>query len=580
MSVGRVGLVVVLPSRSPKSESSHHCRRGTMKNTLYYGDNLEVLRRYIKDETVDLVYLDPPFKSNQDYNVLFAEKTGKRSAAQIRAFEDTWRWDEIAERTFAEVVEAGGKVSQALQAFRTFLGENDMMAYLAMMAPRLVELRRVLKPTGSIYLHCDPTASHYLKMLMDAVFGPTSFRNEIVWKRQSAHNDARRKFADVTDSILYYVRSSSSKFYVVRRPLDPGYVASFYRHKSQAGRVYRLSDLRSPNPRPNLTYDYKGYKPHPNGWAVCRERMEQLDREGRLEFPKKKTGRIQLRRYLDENPGAVVPSLWDDILPLHGSDRERLGYPTQKPESLLERILLASTVEGDLVLDPFCGCGTTIAAAQKLHRHWIGIDITHLAISLMKHRLKTAFESSAKFEVFGEPADLEGAAQLAEDDRFQFQFWALGLVGARPTEEKRGADKGIDGRLYFHDEGPSGKTKQMIFSVKSGKTSSRDIRDLIGVLDREKAEMGVFLTLQNPSRDMKKEAVTAGFYESPWGKHPRVQILTIKELLEGKQMDAPPLAASVTLKAAPKAKAKGAEQGEFFNQDPTETRGAVKRKKR
>jgi site-specific DNA-methyltransferase (adenine-specific) len=279
-------------------------------NALYYGDNLKVLRDSIATESVDLVYLDPPFNSSATYNVLFKAPSGEQSQAQIEAFEDTWHWNESAERAFDEVVT--GPHSDAaimLRAMRSALGENDMMAYLAMMAVRLLELHRVLKPTGALYLHCDPTASHYLTILLDAVFYPLSYRNEIIWKRQSAHNDARKKYADITDTIFYYAKSNDTKFHVVRRPLDPGYVSKFYRFKAADGRVYRLSDLRSPNPRPNLMYAYKGYKPHENGWAVSRERMEELDNEGRLQFPKSLDGRISLKRYLDENEGAVVPNV-------------------------------------------------------------------------------------------------------------------------------------------------------------------------------------------------------------------------------------------------------------------------------
>ncbi len=537
----------------------------TTPNTLYYGDNLDILRRYVADESVDLVYLDPPFKSNQDYNVLFAEKNGSGSSAQIRAFEDTWHWDQGAELAYREVVEAGGKVSQALQAFRTFLGENDMMAYLAMMAPRLVELRRVLKPTGSIYLHCDPTASHYLKMLMDAVFGPVNFRSEVVWKRTSAHGNASGNFAAVHDLLLFYSRGREATWNRVYQPYSAEYVAEHFVHKDPDGRLFRRVDLRNPSPRPNLVYEFRGYKPHPNGWAVTREKMEQLYQEGRLFFPRKGTaGRIRRKLYLDESPGAPVTDIWEDIRPIHASAAERLGYPTQKPEELLERILKASSNEGDTVLDPFCGCGTTIAVAQRLERRWIGIDITHLAISLMRHRLKDAFGDAAVYQVVGEPTSVPDAETLAADDPYQFQWWALGLVGARPVEGKKGSDKGIDGRLYFHDEGEGGKTKQMVFSVKAGHTSVAHVRDLRGVMEREKAEFGILLCMQKPTRDMKAEAAGAGFYDSPWGKHPKMQILTIEELLGGKKIDGPPMRqANVTVKRAPRASSVSASDDLF-----------------
>jgi DNA modification methylase len=537
-------------------------------NRLYYGDNLDVLRRHVDDASVDLVYLDPPFNSNASYNVLFAEKDGTQAASQIKAFEDTWEWNEDAARALEEVIEAGGRTAEAMRAFRTFLGDSDMMAYLAMMAPRLIELRRVLKTTGSIYLHCDQTASHYLKLLLDSVFGPQQFRSDIIWKRTTSHNDARRNWGDVVDCILYYVKCDEAGFHRQFGAYDEAYLTSKYRHVDAAGRRYRLSDLRSPHPRPNLTYTYKGYQPHPNGWALSRERMEELDRKGRLEFPKKPTGRIQLRRYLDERSGMPISNVWDDIRPINAMAQERLGYPTQKPEALLERIIKASSNEGDIVLDPFCGCGTTIAAAQKLNRHWIGIDITHLAITLIRSRLTDTFAGAAEYEVIGEPVSLPDASALAASDPYQFQWWALGLVGARPVEEKKGADKGIDGRIYFHVG--DGKTRQIILSVKAGHVNVSHVRDLRGVVDREKAEMGVLISLDEPSGPMRKEAASAGFYTSPWGKHARLQLVTIEDLLTGRTIDRPPIQTSVTFKRAPKAAAKQAERKrlDFEKADP------------
>lgn len=534
-------------------------------NRLYYGDNLDVLRRHIPDDSVDLVYLDPPFKSNQDYNVLFAERNGSQSAAQIMAFEDTWHWDHGAELAYAQVVEAGGKLSQALQAFRTFLGENDMMAYLAMMAPRLAELRRVLKPTGAIYLHCDVTSSHYLKMLLDAVFGPANFKNEVVWRRSTSHSDAKR-FGQVHDTILFYTKGPSYCWNPQYRPYSPDYVDKYFRFREADGRRYWKEDATGAGSGPPRRFGDRLIAP-PAGrhWRWVQETIDEYWKQGR--FVLTKSGRPEFKRYLDEQEGEAVPDFWDDIKRINMMAKERLGYPTQKPEALLERIVLASSNAGDIVLDPFCGCGTTIAVAERLSRKWIGIDITHLAISLMKHRLQSAFGDSAEYEVVGEPVDLDGAKALAEEDPYQFQFWALGLVGARPSEEKKGADKGVDGRIYFHDEGGRGKTKQIILSVKAGGTSVAHLRDLRGVLDREKAEIGVLISLQAPTSAMKKEAASAGFYESPsWSsKHPRLQTLTIEDLLEGKGIDCPPLRqVNVTHKRAPRAKSPRSRSGDLF----------------
>lgn len=533
---------------------------GVPAPTIYYGDNLDVLRRYVKDESVDLVYLDPPFNSKADYNVLFAEHDGAQAASQIKAFHDTWHWDQAAAAAFEEfVVTAPHAASQALQAFRTLLGCNDMLAYLSMMAPRLVELHRVLKPTGSLYLHCDPTASHYLKVLLDAIFGKDVFRNEITWKRTHAHGDSRLRLANVSDRILFYAKSDKHVFVKQYVQYPQSYIDKYYRHADADGRRYQLVSLRSPHPRPNLTYVYKEIPPHKNGWAVSREKMEQLDREGRLRFPDKPGQTIREKYYLDEMKGVPLTDLWDDIPPINSQAAERLGYPTQKPEALLERIVKCGSKEGDFILDPFCGCGTAIAVAQRLNRRWVGIDITHLAIGLIKVRLRDAhgIGISRAFKVVGEPVSLPDAETLAAEDRYQFQYWALGLLGARPvqSEQKKGADRGVDGRLYFHDDAETGNVKQVIFSVKSGHLKNEYVRELPGVVDREKAQIGVLVTLESPTQPMRTEAASAGFYQSPWGtKHPKVQILTVAEILDGKQVDMPPARDIRTFKKAPKVK--------------------------
>jgi site-specific DNA-methyltransferase (adenine-specific) len=476
---------------------------GNQTNLLYYGDNLDILRRYVKDETVDLVYLDPPFNSNQNYSVLFAEKDGSKSAAQIHAFEDTWQWDESAARAYQDLVETGGKVSQAMQAFRAFLGPNDMLAYLAMMAPRLVELRRVLKPTGSIYLHCDPTASHYLKMLMDAVFGPCCFRNEIHWYYYNKMHDSRKKlFPRATDTLFFYVKDVDADFTFTQ-----------------------LKEMRD-------------------------QPVKQLARVkvgGRMVNRKDEHGHVVYRIKEDR----TIDNVWR-IPCLQPAAPERLGYQTQKPEALVRRLIEASSNAGDLVLDPFSGCGTAVVAAERLGRRWIGIDITHLAITLMKKRLYDTFGKDAQFQVIGEPTDVAGAEALARQDPYQFQWWALGLVDARPAEGKKGADKGIDGRIYFHDEQDRSETKQVILSVKAGHTNVAHVRDLRGVIEREGAEIGVLITMEEPTQPMRTEAADAGFYHSPgWNIDcPRIQLRTIAELLAGKGLDVPPQQA--TFKEAPK----------------------------
>lgn len=527
-------------------------------NKLYYGDNLEVLRRYVKDETVDLVYLDPPFNSRQGYNVLFAEKDGTQAAAQIMAFEDTWEWNQESARAYEQIVEGGGRVAQVMIAFHTFLGGSNMMAYLAMMAPRLIELHRVLKETGSIYLHCDPTASHYLKMLMDAIFNPLCFRSEIVWKRSSAHSDTkqgRKQHGRIHDIILFYTKGQNWTWNPIYTPYDPDYVKQFFKYvEPGTNRRFGSYDITGPGgaAKGNPQYEVMGVTRY---WRYSKESMKKLIAEGRVYQPK--PGAVpREKRYLDEMPGVPLQDVWTDINPVAAQAAERLGYPTQKPEALLERIIMESSNEGDVVLDPFCGCGTAIAVAHKLKRRWIGIDITHLAVNLIKKRLKDHFGDAVQttYEIIGEPVSVADAGVLAQQDPFQFQSWALGLVGARiATSARKGADRGIDGRLYFHDD-KSGRSKQIILSVKAGENVNvSHVRDLRGVLDREKAEIGVVISMEPPSKPMLKEAAEAGFYKSPHvdGRFPRIQILTVEQLLKGEQIAYPRLL-DVTYKQAPR----------------------------
>ncbi|CAA9321766.1 MAG: Type III restriction-modification system methylation subunit [uncultured Chloroflexia bacterium] len=541
----------------------------TPGNTLFYGDNLNILREHIPAGSIDLVYLDPPFNSSRNYNVLFRDKRGE-SEAQIAAFEDTWHWGPDAERTYHELVmTATPRVSHTIGSLREIVGQTSpMMAYLVMMAARLVELHRVLKPTGSLYLHCDPTASHYLKIILNTIFDPRNFRNEIIWKRTNTHNDARRKYGDVSDAIFFYTKSGRYTFNVQHTGHSEEYIKTFYRHVDENGRRYRLGDMSSPNPRPNLTYDYKGYKPPAYGRRVSREKMEELDIAGRLYFPKKQDGRIQLKRYLDEMTGNPVGTVWDDILPVQAQADERLGYPTQKPLALLERIIQTSSNPGDVILDPFCGCGTTVAAAQKLGRNWIGIDITHLSIALLKNRLEGMFGIKPKvdYQVLGEPEDLGAAHQLAQDDRYQFQWWALSLVRARPLGGeagskvgKKGADQGIDGVITFIDDATN-KPKRVLVQVKSGGVSRPAIGELRGTIEHHNAVIGVFVTLEPPTQPMLKEAVSAGYYRSPgWHKdYPKIQILTIAELLRGAEVQMPP--AHGTFKQAQRVQQPAGEQ--------------------
>jgi DNA modification methylase len=566
-----------------------------MENQLYYGDNLDVMRRHIRNESVDLVYLDPPFNSNANYNVLFAEKDGSKAASQIQAFTDTWTWGQDDEEVYAQIVTAGGKVADCLKAFRTFLGPCDLLAYLVMMAPRLVELRRVMKPTASIYLHCDPSASHYLKLLLDAIFGPENFRSEIIWKRTNARS-TRGNWPRLHDIILCYGRSDGVFFVPT---LVQGEMTKIPHTLviGKDGQKYQTYELTAPGVTKagESGKPWRGFDPAAMGrhWANTPATLDAWDSNGEIHWPKGGgfPRRLATSPFVASERTVTVGDVWTDIDRINQSAKELLGYPTQKPVALLERIIQASSNPGDVVLDPFCGCGTTIDAAQKLGRAWIGIDITHLAITLIKQRLKDSFgvvpvarvaqrDAQAKvaeaaeacgdtskrpFTVLGEPTSVTDAEALAASDPYQFQWWALGLVGARPVEQKKGADRGVDGKIVFQSGGP-GEFDSVILSVKAGKTGAAHVRDLKGVIDREKAAIGVLISMQEPTAPMQTEAVTAGFYESEtWGrKYPKVQLLTVAQLLEGGAIDMPPIhQVGATFKKAPKSSRKGAEQVEL-----------------
>ncbi|NLE99348.1 MAG: site-specific DNA-methyltransferase [Anaerolineales bacterium] len=545
------------------------------QNTLFYGDNLPILREYIADESIDLIYLDPPFNSQRTYNVLFRDESGQQAESQLAAFDDTWHWGPSAEETYHELVtQAPDRVSKMVAALREFVGSNQMMAYLVMMAARLLELHRVLKPTGSLYLHCDPTASHYLKVVMDVIFGPQNYRNEITWKRTFAHGNVGRNYGSIADVIFWYSKAEQYTWNQQFSTLTDEEIVKKYPHEDPDGRRWQSVTLRNPGPRPNLHFPFTAsngvtYQPHPNGWGCNLERLQKYDRENRLHFPSKASGALRLKMYADESPGERLQNIWDDIPPIGAQAAERLGYPTQKPVALLERIIAASSNPGDLVLDPFCGCGTSIAAAQQLGRRWVGIDITHLSIALMKYRLEDAFglKAGQDYQIIGEPTSLSGARQLALDNRFQFQWWALSLVRARPLgaqpgskQGKRGADQGIDGVITFVDEA-RGAPKRVIVQVKSGHVGRPDVGQLVGTIEREKAAIGVLVTLEPPTGPMELEALSAGYYHSPgWNRdYPRIQILTVEQLLDGAQVEMPPQWG--TFKQAEAAERRAGEQG-------------------
>ena len=548
-------------------------------NLLYYGDNLDILRQYVADHTVDLVYLDPPFNSNREYNVIFKDESGRKSDAQLLAFEDTWHWGPSAEETYRYLTNTayhGGKVSssvsQIVGALRSGVGTNQMMAYLVEMAVRLVELRRVLKPTGSLYLHCDPTASHYLKLVLDAIFGPKNFRNEIVWRRSTAKNDPKR-YGRNHDVLLFYSKGADFKWNRQFVPMGadfadlPANLSKNYTFiEKGTGRRYRHGDLTANKPGGDVDYEWHGVRPYEGRhWAYSRENLDKMLAEGRIEF--RRTGMPVYKRYLDEQPGVPLQDIWTDIPHLASASPERLGWDTQKPLALLERVIASSSNPGDTLLDPFCGCGTAIVAAHKLDRRWVGIDITYLSIAVMRARLKDAF-GLEDVPVIGQPTEVEGARQLAQspDGRYQFQWWALALVDAKPLGgvEKKGSDRGIDGLITFTDK--NNELQSVLVSVKSGHVNSGMVRDLKGTLEREKAAIGLFVTLEEPTKEMLLEASTAGSYHSElWNRdYERVQLLSIKDVLEGGRKPNLPPFVLPTYQQAERVKSKQADQQGMF----------------
>ena len=558
-------------------------------NHLYYGDNLRVLRESLKDESVDLVYLDPPFNSKRDYNLLFKSAKGVQSEAQITAFKDSWHWGEQAEAEFHELLhQPNTDVAELMKSLRAFLGMNDMMAYVTMMANRLLEIHRVLKPTGSLYLHCDPTASHYLKIVLDGVFGKENFRNEINWRRSSAHNDAkqgRQSYGNVRDVIYFYTKSSEWTWNWVYSPYTSEYLAGEYRHVTADKRYYKETDLTANKSGGDVSFEwrvmrsadtdmrweadlageyltpvpgceYLGVYPYQGRyWAYSKQNLIEFATAGKLRH--RSTGMPRLIQFADEMPGVPLQNDWQDIPPALGS--ENLGYDTQKPVALLERIIRASSAEGDVILDPFCGCGTAVHAAQKLKRQWVGIDITCLAIGLIEKRLKDAFGKKCKFEVHGTPKDLESARDLAIRDKYQFQWWAVTLVDAQPFQgKKKGADGGIDGLKFFYDVADT-EARKLVVSVKGGGLKADDVRALMAVREREKADFALLISLHEPTAKMKADAASAGYYEWQAGKKsPRIQLLTIEGLLAGThRAEHPEYTPNVNFKKAKREKRSG-----------------------
>ncbi|ULP45902.1 DNA methyltransferase [Mycolicibacter virginiensis] len=552
------------------------------KNQLYFGDNLHVLRKYVADESVDLVYLDPPFNSNRNYSVIFNKHGEVDAAAQIEAFEDTWHWTPDTETEFnAFVTTAAGSVADVLTAFRTMLGENDAMAYLVNMAPRLVELHRVLKPTGSLYLHCDPTMSHYLKVLLDGIFDVRSFKNEIIWRRTGAHSPGR-KFGPIHDVILFYTKAQGTAgfyFNPQKTPYTVEHVKSRYTQQpdgqwkfTSGGNILTGSGIREGE----SGMPWRGVDPTSKNrhWAIPGYVDEQLsDDEQQLGVLDKleaayQKGLIEIIpgrawpepvRYLDDEGGSPMGDIWayqpgtsgvlagtadsidSDVAYLGPTSPERLGYPTQKPMGLLERILKSSCPEEGVVLDPFCGCGTTIDAAQKLGRRWIGIDITYISVDLIIKRLQHTYgnDITQTFVTAGIPQDYAAAHAMFTKDAFEFERWAVSLVAAQPNQKQVG-DKGVDGvGRFILGRGEVGK---VLVSVKGGKTINPGmVRDLAGTVKAQGAQLGIFITLAPPTKGVTDAINHGGVWKHPANGEvfPVLQHVTIKDLMQGRRPKLP-----------------------------------------
>ncbi len=513
-------------------------------NTLYYGDNLEVLRNKIATDSVDLCYIDPPFNSKRNYFQIYTN-VGTEDQAQAQAFIDTWTWNLLAEQALRDIIgnDNGRYTTQTVELIKglyAVLGAGGLLSYLLSMTLRVNEIQRVLKPTGSFYLHCDPTASHYLKLVLDSVFCPRGgdYLNEITWKRTTAHSDAKR-FGANSDIIFLYAKSSSRyQFNPVYQNYSEKHLSRF-KNADPDGRRWTDDNLTAKGlSGGGYEYEYRGIK---SLWRCPLVTMERLDQEGRLHFTSKNG--IRLKRYLDELQGLSCQAIWDDIMPINSQAAERLGYPTQKPEALLERIIQASSNEGDVILDAYCGCGTTIAVAQRFNRQWIGIDITYQSIAVILKRMTEKFgaEVADAITLSGIPKDMASAQALAlkKDDRLrkEFEKWAVLTYtnNQAAINEKKGADKGIDGVAYTATG--SNRSEKVVFQVKSGKVGRGDIAKLKGDQAREQAVMAFLITLNEPTQDMVEEALLSGIYHHPLLRrdYPCIQIVTIRAMLEQKQ---------------------------------------------
>ena len=526
-------------------------------NRLWFGDCLTVMADKMKLASVDLIYLDPPFNSQRQYNAIYKNETGQPLPDQIDAFCDLWELNPERERAITHMpilMREAGIEDDVAQFWRLWVNalrrtHPRLLAYLSYMVERLLLMKGLLRPTGSIYLHCDPTASHYIKVMMDAIFGHENFRNEITWQRTESHNTANR-YANVADIILYYSRTDRPTWNQQYQEYGEAQRSRF-RHKDMDGRLYKLENLTAPRPASNSgKFEWRGTMPgQTRGWGYRIEQLEAWWEEGRIQTKRDGTPRMDgLKVYLDETDGKPLLNIWTDIARIPNTSAERMGYATQKPLALLKRIISASTNPGDVVFDPFCGCATTLEAAHELGRRWIGIDIAYHAIrrvAAVRLTDRLRLVEGEDFEVDGIPRTVDGARDLWERDKYHFQAWAITLVDGFPTN-KRTADGGIDGRLYF--TAPGTKTLQsMVIEVKGGKNVSiADVRALRGVLDNDDALMAGFIILEplgsTKERNFRRDMAQAGDLEVVGKKYPRMQLLTVEEILEGWRFKTPSVA--------------------------------------
>ncbi len=525
-----------------------------MNRVLYAADCLDVLSDPDKlpSASVDLIYLDPPFNSNSNYNLPF--KSRDRSLKPVEAFEDTWTWQPGDDERLRDLEKNPrtrplAAIVQFAAGMESGRGKTSLAAYLLNMAQRLYAMKRVLKQTGSIYLHCDPTASHYLKLLMDGIFGEENFKNEIIWKKRKGMHNAGRKFGSVVDSVLFYGKSLQSIFNKQYGTHDPAYIKKFFRYRDEEGRLFQLADLSNPSDRPNLKYTYKGY-PHPaKGWAVSLKRMKQMDQEGRLFFPDNPNGRIRRKSYLDEKKGQPITSIWDDVIHISPHAKERLGYPTQKPLGLMERIIKASSKPGDIVLDPFCGCGTTLHAAETLGRKWIGIDISKFSTGLIRRRLVDNFRylNRDDIAIHGTPENVAEARELARQDKFEFEKWVCGALDANGLYKnpgEPGADGGVDGVVELPVIRQVGnkfesQTEYVIIQVKGGKVVPDSVKALGETVRRLGAVAGIMVCFRDQMTTVENQRGKA-LWSDAYKQYPVIQGFSIEAMLDDQRPNLPP----------------------------------------